>query len=62
MVNALVTRLSAFDGISSKDDLDASGDAAARKFSLNLLDADLLEVDEARLVDVQHEARPVAAL
>ena len=61
-VNALVAGLSAFDGIGPKDDLNAARDAAPWKLGLHLLDPNFLEVDEAGLVDVQHEPRPVAAL
>ena len=60
--NLLVTGLSAFDGIGSKNYLDAARDAAPWKLGLHLLDPNLLEVDEARLVDVQNEPGPVAAL
>ena len=61
-VNALVAGLCAFHGIGSKDDLNAARDAAPWKLGLHLLDPNFLEVDEAGLVDVQHEPRPVAAL
>jgi hypothetical protein len=53
--DSLVAGLGALHGVRPEDDFDAAGDAAARKFCLNLLDPHLLEVDEPRLVDVQDE-------
>ena len=57
-----ITGLSAFDSISPEDNLNTSRDATSGQLSLDLLDSNLLEVDEARLVHVQNEPGPIVTL
>jgi hypothetical protein len=57
-----VTGLCAFNRICPKNDFNTSGDATPGKFSLDLLNSNLLKVHEPRLVDVQYKPGSIVAL
>lgn len=57
----VVPGLGIFDGFRPENDLHASGNATPGKLGLDLLNPDLLEVDKARLVDVQDESGAIVA-
>jgi len=54
--------LGAFNSISPEDDFNTPRDATSGQLSLDLLDSNLLEVDESRLVDVKNKPGPIVTL